>query len=99
MQLSSKGNAVSMEVSFWLHEEDNSIRMSAPGVPGFTLGKISADSERRNGHPTLFNRLAKCLADMKATAPKMIEDEDASAPRDANQLAKIINLPNNGPIF
>ncbi len=76
MHLSSKGNTVTMEISFWLHEEDNSIHVSAPGVPGFTPVKVSADPARRNGHPTLFKRLAGCLAQMGAPAPdpKVLDD-------------------------
>jgi hypothetical protein len=79
MRLSPKGNAVTMEISFWLNAQDNSIRMSAPGFSElFPPVKVSDKPESRHGHPALFARLAKCLAESGAPAPPTKENHDAS---------------------
>ena len=72
MEVSKKGKSVYAEAGFWL-EIDGSIHLSFKGVPGFHVA-VNADPKKPNGHPTLFKRLAKLLADAGAPAPNMPED-------------------------
>ena len=67
MQLSRKGNAVYAEVGFWL-EKDDSIHMT---IKDDASGHVAINSEpgRRNGHPTLYARLANALREAGAPAP------------------------------
>jgi len=66
-----------MEISLWFNAEDNSIRISAPKFPKFFPPvMVSSDPKSNHGHPTLFKRLAKCMAQIGVPAP-VIEDEDA----------------------
>ena len=67
MYLSKKGRAVSTEVGFWL-EKDGSIHLT---IKGDSTGHVAVNSnpEKRNGHPTLYRRLANALREMGAPAP------------------------------
>jgi len=67
MSVSKKGRTVYLEVGFWL-EKDGSIHLAAKGVPRFHVA-INEEPNKRNGHPTLFRRLAKCLRDAGAPSP------------------------------
>lgn len=67
MSVSKKGRSVYLEIGFWL-EKDGSIHLAAKGVPGFHVA-VNQDPQRRNGHPTLFRRLAKCLKKSGAPSP------------------------------
>jgi hypothetical protein len=62
-----KGKSVYTEAGFWL-EEDGSIHLAFRGVKGFHVA-INADPRKRNGHPTLYKRLAHCLRQAGAPAP------------------------------
>lgn len=53
-------------VGVWWNEEDNHIRMRLPGRKPTTV-KAKVDSVR--GHPDLFEKLARCLADAGAPHP------------------------------
>jgi hypothetical protein len=66
--ISKKGKSVYARAGFWL-EKDGSIHLAFQGVRGFHVA-INADPTRRNGHPTLFKRLAKLLTEVGAPAPK-----------------------------
>jgi hypothetical protein len=68
MKLSDKGKSVYAEVGFWL-EKDGSIHMTIKGIPGGHIA-VNEDSARKNGHGTLFKRLAWALEKMGAPAPK-----------------------------
>lgn len=68
MQLSRKGNAVYAEVGFWL-EKDGSIHLTIKDDPSGHVA-INREPERRNGHPTLFKRLADALREAGAPAPE-----------------------------
>ncbi len=71
MQLSGDGNSVYLQVGFWL-EKDGSIHMTGKDVEGFHVA-INNDPTRKNGHPTLYRRLASCLSEMGASAPVIDE--------------------------
>ncbi len=66
--ISKKGKCVYARAGFWL-EKDGSIHLAFEGVPGFHVA-INDDPAKRNGHPTLFKRLARLLVEADATAPK-----------------------------
>ena len=72
MRLSKKGKAVSTEVGFWL-EKDGSIHLTIKEDPTGHVA-VNADPRRRNGHPTLFRRLAKALREAGAPAPEFTDD-------------------------
>ena len=65
MRVSKGGKSVHLEVGFWLHK-DGSIHLTANDVKGFHVA-INEDPKRKNGHPTLYKRLSKCLAEPKNT--------------------------------
>ena len=67
-EISKKGKSVYARAGFW-REKDGSIHLAFRGVRGFHVA-INADPSRRNGHPTLFKRLANLLAEADAPAPK-----------------------------
>ena len=73
MRTSKNGKSVHLEIGFWLND-DGSIHVTANDVSGFHVA-VNADPNKRNGHPTLFKRLAKCLADAGAPSP-IIEDNE-----------------------
>jgi hypothetical protein len=72
MNLSSKGNALSLEINFWWDAEDNAIHIGSndkdPGSGSFMVA-IRADESKPSGHPYLFRELAKCLRSKGAPAP------------------------------
>ncbi len=67
MKVSSKGRAVYAEIGFWL-DKNGSIHLTIKGAQGGHVA-VNEDPERRNGHPTLFRRLAQLLRDAGAPAP------------------------------
>ena len=69
MEVSKNGKSVYAKAGFWL-EKDGSIHLAFQGVPGFHVA-VNADPKKPNGHPTLFKRLAKLLAQSGAPAPKL----------------------------
>src|SRR5688572_24124444 len=74
MRVSSNGKSVHLEVGFWLHD-DGSIHVTSNEVEGFHVA-VNSSPSRRNGHPTLFRRLAQCLRDVVAPAPAEPSDEN-----------------------
>jgi hypothetical protein len=68
MDISKKGKSVYTRAGFWL-EKDGSIHLTFLGVRGFHVA-VNADPTKRNGHATLYRRLAKLLAEAGAPAPK-----------------------------
>jgi hypothetical protein len=68
MQKSKNGKSVYLEVGFWL-EKDGSIHLSGKGVRGFHVA-VNPDPTRPNGHRTQYKRLAECLRQMGAPAPR-----------------------------
>jgi hypothetical protein len=73
MRISKNGNSVHMEMDFWLND-DGSIYLTSNEVEGFQIA-VNADPDRKNGHPSLYRRLAKCLSQMGAPAPKISKVE------------------------
>ena len=75
MRLSEKGRAVSTEIGFWL-EDDGSIHMTIKGHRSGHVA-VNADPKKRNGHPTLYRRLAEALRDARAPTPSsgQVRDE------------------------
>jgi hypothetical protein len=71
VRISKNGKSVHLEIGFWLND-DGSIHMTANDIEGFHVA-VNSDPARKNGHPTLYKRLAKCLADMGAPAPAIEE--------------------------
>jgi hypothetical protein len=69
MDVSKKGNSVYAAAGFWL-EKDGSIHLAFKGVAGFHVA-VNVDPARPNGHPTLYKRLAKLLAEHGAPAPQL----------------------------
>ena len=69
MRKSGNGKSVHLEIGFWLND-DGSIHMTANDVKGFHIA-VNADPAKRNGHPTLYRRLAMCLAEMGAPSPEI----------------------------
>lgn len=69
MDVSKKGKSVYAQAGFWL-EKDGSIHLAFKGVPGFHVA-VNADPKKPNGHPTLFKRMGKLLAEAGAPAPKV----------------------------
>lgn len=67
MEKSKDGRSVYLKVGFWL-EKDGSIHLSGHGVKGFHVA-VNEDPQKRNGHPTLYKRLAACLRESGAPAP------------------------------
>ena len=68
MEKSKPGKSVYLQIGFWLHK-DGSIHLSGHGVRGFHV-TVNEEPKKRNGHPTLYKRLASCLRQMGAPAPK-----------------------------
>ena len=64
---SRKGNAVYAQIGVW-REKDGSVHLTIKGVPGAHIA-VNADPAKRNGHPTLFNRLDKLLNATKKPGP------------------------------
>jgi hypothetical protein len=77
MRVSSNGKSVHLEVGFWLHD-DGSIHVTSNELEGFHVA-VNSSPTRRNGHPTLFRRLAQCLRDMGAPAPTEPPEEATPA--------------------
>lgn len=69
MRLSTKGKTVYAEFGFWL-EKDGSIHLAVPAENKIHVA-INRDPERRNGHPTLYEKLAQALRDAGAPAPEL----------------------------
>lgn len=67
MRVSKNGKSVHLEVGFWLHD-DGSIHLTSNEIEGFHVA-VNSSPSRRNGHPTLFRRLAQCLRDVGAPSP------------------------------
>ncbi len=68
LERSKKGRSVYTRVGFWFDPNQGSIHMTLHGVPN---GHVAVNREpgRRNGHPTLFTKLAKALREAGAPAP------------------------------
>lgn len=67
MEVSKKGNTVYARMGIWL-EKDGSIHLSVPADAKFHVA-VNQDPKRRNGHPTLFRQLARCLRENGVPAP------------------------------
>jgi hypothetical protein len=65
MKRSGKGKAVYAEIGAW-REPDGSIHLTIKGVKNGHVA-VNSDPSKRNGHPTLFARLAQLL---KETPPQ-----------------------------
>ena len=69
MRKSKPGNSIYLEMGVWYDEGQESIRMTASGVPGFHT-TVRRDPRLKRGHPNLFDKLAKCPRDNGAPAPQ-----------------------------
>ncbi len=74
MRVSKNGKSVRIEIDFWL-DKDGSIHVTSDVAEDFHIA-VNADPSRKNGHPTLYKRLAKLLS--KAGAPAPAHNEQAS---------------------
>ena len=57
-----------IEIEFWF-EEDGSIRVTSDAGPDFHV-RVRAEPLKRNGHPSLYRRLARILKDASTAIPK-----------------------------
>ena len=69
MRKSKPGKSVYFEIGVWYDETQGAIHVTAPGVPGFHT-TVRQDPRLKRGHPNLFDKLAKCLRDKGAPAPR-----------------------------
>jgi hypothetical protein len=74
MRSSTSGKSVHMNFAFFL-SDDGSIHLTANDVSGFHVA-INEDPARRNGHPTLYKKLADCLRQAGAPAPDVVVSKD-----------------------
>ncbi len=68
MRVSKDGKSVHVEIGFWL-DPDGSIHMTSNELDDFHIA-VNEDPARKNGHPTLYRRLAKLLKDAGAPSPE-----------------------------
>jgi hypothetical protein len=57
-----------IEIEFWF-DDDGSIRLASEAGPDFHV-RVRAEPLKRNGHPSLYCRLAWILKDADAATPK-----------------------------
>ena len=69
VNVSKPGKSVYLEVGIWYDEAQDSIHMTAKGVDGFHT-TINRKPESIRCHENLFGKLAGCLRDAEAPAPK-----------------------------
>jgi hypothetical protein len=67
-RVSKKGKSVYARAGFWF-EKDGSIHLAFQGIPGFHVA-VNDDPAKRNGHPTLFKRLARLPKEAGAPSPR-----------------------------
>lgn len=94
MRVSGNGKSVHLEIGFWLHD-DGSIHVTSNEVDGFHIA-VNRSPTRRNGHPTLFRRLAQCLRDFGAPAPLDPPDDAESAAKPSRPLRPAPDIPPYG---
>lgn len=66
-RVSKGGKSVHIEIGFWLND-DGSIHVTSNAEKDFHVA-VNQDPARKNGHPTLYDRLAKILQDEGAPSP------------------------------
>jgi hypothetical protein len=59
---------VQIGIQFWLDEDGSTIRVSSNARPDFNV-RLKPDPLKRNGHPSLYRRLAWLLRDAGMPAP------------------------------
>lgn len=67
MRVSKNRKSVHLEIGFWF-SDDGSIHVASNEVDGFHVA-VNSSPTRRNGHPTLYRRLAACLGEAGAPGP------------------------------
>jgi hypothetical protein len=69
---SSRGKTVSFLIDVWYNQETGAIQLATndkdAALSDFNVA-VTGDATKRNGHPTLFNRLKKLLEAHGAPAP------------------------------
>jgi hypothetical protein len=68
MSSSKHRKAARIEIEFWF-DDDGSIRVASEAGPDFDV-RVLAEPLKRNGHPSLYRRLAWILRDADAAMPK-----------------------------
>jgi hypothetical protein len=68
MSSSKHRKTARIEIEFWF-DEDGSIRVVSEAGPDFHV-RVRAEPLKRNGHPSLYRRLAWVLRDAGAAKPK-----------------------------
>ncbi len=70
MQLSAKGNTVTLPIDIWYDPPSGEIHVATRDqeAPTFHVA-VTDDPTKPNGHPSLFQRLKKALQDKGAPAP------------------------------
>ena len=72
MRVSKKGKSIYIEIGMWL-DKDESIHVTSREGGGFHVG-VRLDPKHRNGHPTLYKKLASLLREAGAPAPETPDD-------------------------
>lgn len=78
MRTSRPGNSVYLDIGVWYDEEQGHIHLTAKNIEGFHT-TISPDPHSKRGHPNLFEKLARCLRDAGAPAPKIAGDSSSDS--------------------
>ena len=68
MRKGPDGKRVHIEIDFWLDDDGSTIRVSSKERPDFHV-RVKPEPLKRNGHPSLYRRLAWLLRDAGAPAP------------------------------
>lgn len=83
MRRSSRRNrrTVYVEVGTWFDERDRSIHLATQELPNGHI-RVTNDPSKVNGHPQLFDMLAKLLHKAGAPGPHVEVNEDTMSRRD-----------------
>jgi hypothetical protein len=60
---------IHIEIRFWLDDDGSTIRVTSDARPDFNI-RVKPEPLKRNGHPSLYRRLAWLLKDAGVPAPK-----------------------------
>lgn len=73
--VSKQGNSVYLQLGVWYDEKQDQIHITAKDVPGFHT-TVARNPTSKRGHPNLFWKLAKVLAEAGAPGPVIEAEAD-----------------------